>query len=150
MSALITMYTKTAGSVGAQTEQLSQIGWAGGFSASTLTLISLCAPRLPHLRAPAAGLPISAALDSPERQFLSFFFPLQKRVSLRLGRSAALPVCIRRWKTIQEIFYIYPKYFGLDVYKLGSDYFNTASETRFKDGGGRDSSHMSSTADWPD
>lgn len=47
MSALITMYTKTTGSVGAQTEQLSQIGWARGFSASTLTLISLCAPQLP-------------------------------------------------------------------------------------------------------
>lgn len=50
MSALITMYTKTTGSVGAQTEQLSQIGWARGFSASTLTLISLCAPRLPTFR----------------------------------------------------------------------------------------------------
>lgn len=50
MSALITMYTKTTGSVGAQTEQLSQIGWARGFSASTLTLISLCAPQLPTLR----------------------------------------------------------------------------------------------------
>lgn len=47
MSALITMYTKTTGSVGAQTEQLSQIGWAGGFSASTLTLISLYALGLP-------------------------------------------------------------------------------------------------------
>lgn len=50
MSALITMYTKTAGSVRAQTEQLSQIGWARGFSASTLTLISLCALRLPTFR----------------------------------------------------------------------------------------------------
>lgn len=50
MSALITMYTKTVGSVRAQTEQLSQIGWARGFSASTLTLISLCALRLPTFR----------------------------------------------------------------------------------------------------
>lgn len=55
MSALITMYTKTTGSVGAQTEQLSQIGWARGFSASTLTLISLCAPRLPTLRLKPLG-----------------------------------------------------------------------------------------------
>lgn len=55
MSALITMYTKTAGSVGAQTEQLSQIGWARGFSASTLTLISLCAPRLPTFRLQPLG-----------------------------------------------------------------------------------------------
>ena len=56
MSALITMYTKTTGSVGAQTEQLSQIGWARGFSASTLTLISLCALRLPN-KVTAVGLP---------------------------------------------------------------------------------------------
>lgn len=55
MSALITMYTKTTGSVGAQTEQLSQIGWARGFSASTLTLISLCAPRLPTFRLQPLG-----------------------------------------------------------------------------------------------
>lgn len=55
MSALITMYTKTTGSVGAQTEQLSQIGWAKGFSASTLTLISLCAPRLPTFRLQPPG-----------------------------------------------------------------------------------------------
>lgn len=47
MSALITMYTKTTGSVGAQMEQLSQIVWAMGFYVSTLTLISLCAPLFP-------------------------------------------------------------------------------------------------------
>lgn len=55
MSALITMYTKTTGSVGAQTEQLSQIGWARGFYASTVTLISLCALGLVALRIQPLG-----------------------------------------------------------------------------------------------